>query len=193
MDNFQIPENLLSPFCRGKLSENRFFPTNSIENINCCMELCNDWVSFCFNTCSNRYKGTDLEVCNQKCNELIRDCKSGCLEIESSGFDIVNSCAKNNGCGMYPIYNNKCLKSNRDKIIQCCKNECNTRDTIDCQDGNCEIFYDHLTGDKTFSLPSNNNINTISSSQSNIYIWVGLILSIILIITTVIYMRKIEK
>ena len=153
MNRYPLNGENLSPFCWGSWDDEnkKFLDTNSIDIMQCCMDSCKGQVSFCFDTCRKTYgpigknpNYSENGNCNQKCSEIISDCESGCAEVNSEGLKIISKCAKDSGCGNYPIFSPNCLRDKKDSIIECCKKSCITNQSTDCDHDFCDDFYNHL-------------------------------------------------
>jgi hypothetical protein len=82
------------------------------------------------------------------------------MEISSEGLKIVSNCAKEKGCGHYPIFDPRCLASQKDDIIDCCKKSCLTNQSTDCEHNFCDDFYTYLARGVQSPLASvKNNYN----------------------------------
>lgn len=111
---------------------------NSMNTIQCCMNKCDDYLSFCYEQCGNN------QDCVQRCDELSSNCANTCIDYDSEGIGIISECAVNEGCSSYPTLNKECMMKNRDKIIKCCKEGCIPTMTVDCGE-QCQDFFYNLT------------------------------------------------
>lgn len=173
MNSYQLPEEKLSPYCRGFWDDKnkKFFDTNSMDVINCCMESCKDHIEYCFNQCGQKYgpNGTESDFwhntrCNKQCDELIDNCESGCMEIYSDGLKIISKCAKEKNCGNFPLFSPECLHKNKDDIINCCNKNCVANQSTDCSHNFCDDFFDHLAGGTQFPLAKIKNSHLLDKS-----------------------------
>lgn len=154
MNSYPLYGENRSPFCWGYWDDEKkkFLDSNSVDIIQCCMNSCKDEVSFCFDTCNKTYgpKGQNPNYsqnykCNQQCSEIISDCESGCMVVSSEGLKNISDCAKQTGCGNYPLFDSKCLRDHKDSIIDCCKNTCLSSQSVDCAGNFCDDFFMHLS------------------------------------------------
>jgi hypothetical protein len=185
MNLYNIPDNLLSPYCRGKIDKTtgKVIDTTSLEVIKCCKDLCNNWIQYCKNTC-NDIKGGDK--CFNVCNNLINICEAGCLEINSPVLDIIKNCSIQNNCNL--SIRKDCLKSKKDAILQCCKDKCKTDNSLDCTSDICNEFINYLT-----DTPLSTKIPIISkkyTSKNSIFLM--LIIPFVLLVFYLL-IKQIEK
>jgi len=158
MNVYTLSEEKLSPYCSGKWDNkiNKFLNVNSTEVINCCMESCKGHIQFCFDECSKNRNFLQNDMCNKQCYQLIDNCESGCMEIQSDGLKIVSDCADYNGCGKFPLFNIQCLENNKNIIVDCCKKSCIVNQSMDCDNDFCDDFYSYIAGKKEFPLRRSN-------------------------------------
>ena len=85
MNNYPLPENTLSPYCRG-------YNINSAEIVQCCLNSCENRINYCIDTCKNNYgeKGKypdffENKRCYSQCQDLAYNCKVGCMEVKRIG------------------------------------------------------------------------------------------------------------
>jgi hypothetical protein len=186
MDIYKIPDNLLSPYCRGKFdkSSGKFIDTTSLEVIKCCKELCNNWIQYCKNTC-NDIKGG--EKCFNTCNNLTNICEAGCLEINSPVLDIIKNCSIQNNCNL--SIRKDCLKSKKDAILQCCKDKCKTDNSIDCTTEDiCNEFINYLTDTQ---ISTNISLTSKKDTSKNFFLFFLIIPFVLLVFYLLI--KQIEK
>ena len=112
-----------------------------------------------------------------------KTCISACLALPSPGLVAIEDCVANIGCERYDV---PCIVENKEKIIQCCKDECSPSQSEDCTD--CEDMFDltllikrQLTGIPEYSLSSLSNDNN-SKKVSYYYLFLLLIPVIIYIL-----------
>ena len=120
MSNYALDGGNRSPFCWGKWDEKekKFLNTNSADVINCCINFCKNPIEDCYKLCSKKYS-QDYDQhyrCNKQCLNLVNICGSGCMEIEPDGLKIASKCAKEKGCGSYPVFSQECLKNKKEDI-----------------------------------------------------------------------------
>lgn len=168
MNTYPLPEEELSPYCRGYWDPNnkKFFHSNSIDVINCCMESCINPINYCFNQCGQKYgiNGQSPNFwentrCHKQCKELIDNCQSGCMEINSTGLTIIRDCAKQSGCGEYPFLTSECLENNRDNIVTCYNKSCVVNQTTDCEHNLGDDFYTYMVNGIKFPLEKIDNVD----------------------------------
>jgi hypothetical protein len=156
MGDFRLSTNTSSPYCSGIWDEktNSYIPTTSIDTINCCMESCSDHIIFCYENCNSSYapQTGDKQRCYNQCDELIRNCESGCMENPSVGMTNIYNCAKESGCGEEPNIDKKCVSDKKTEITTCCEKNCLDKDSPDCQKGFCDDFYTHLLQGRNYPL-----------------------------------------
>lgn len=158
MKKQKIEDSVLSPFCRSYYDKDKekLVYTNSLERIFCCMETCKNHINFCFKNC-DQSPYHDQKKCFEKCNEVVKICESSCMAIPSLGLRNVINCGNDVGCGSRPPFSTKCIKQNKDNIINCCKNKCLMSSDIDCENNDsCDIFYSFFSGETPFPIKYKN-------------------------------------
>jgi hypothetical protein len=195
MNSYPLYGENRSPFCWGYLDNNKkkFLDNNSADIIDCCIDSCRNRITYCFETCKNTYgQGKSKNYfsnrrCNEQCRELIKDCQSGCLEVSSQGLKIVGDCAKQSGCGEYPVFNNECLYRKKDSIIDCCNTSCVTNQSVDCQGNFCSDFYDQLAkgvGSSLYDIENNYKLdggNFKGKNRNYFFVILGVALAILVV------------
>ena len=170
MNSYPVPEYTLSPYCMGIWDANRkkFFDTNSVNVIDCCIELCRRHIDYCYDQCEKKY-GVNGETpdsfqntrCYKQCGILTNTCKSGCLENKSTGLEIVKNCSES--CKE----DAECLERNKDTIISCCKKNCISNQSTDCTEDNCNLFFDHYSDSKKFPLSKMEDKHKLTKGDGN--------------------------
>ena len=141
MNSYPLSERKLAPYCRGIWDENlqKFIDSNSLQVRKCCLDMCKNHIDYCFDTCNQTYHDDFWQNtrCKDKCSQLEKGCKEGCMIIYSEGLKITNDCSENHGCG---YFDKECIEKNKDNIIDCCKNNC----ILNCDTNLCHDFYDNF-------------------------------------------------
>jgi hypothetical protein len=140
VDKYPLPVDILA-FCQGHWDDSigKFVDSNSQEVIDCCENTCRDSIEFCFEYNDRLFGPQGKEPNYQKykqnlksCQEMIDDCQGTCFLYPSKGANIVRECAKKSKCDIFPIVDKECLKKEKDSILECCKEVCNSDNSIDC-------------------------------------------------------------
>jgi len=172
MNSFQIPPGV-SSFYQGLWNNKTgsFEKGSDIEVFNECLKSC----------------GNDTECKDKNCLTMNKYCKDNCYLYPQS-FITMNNCARDNTCGRYPNFNQKCIRDNRDVLIKCCRRYCNTNLT-NC-DKDCEGFYNLLLNGKKQEVFKS---TTSEKKVENNYTTLFLICIIFLTILILIKMKKRNK
>jgi hypothetical protein len=173
MNSFQIPPGV-SSFYQGFWNDKtgRFEKGSDIDVFNECLKSC----------------GNDIECKDKNCLIMNKYCKDNCYLYPQS-FRTMNNCARDNTCGRYPNFNQKCITDNRDTLLKCCKRYCNTNLT-NC-DKDCEGFYNVLlNGKKQHVLKSATPEKKV---ENNYYFELFLFCIIVISILILIKMKKRNK
>lgn len=174
MNSFQIPPGV-SSFYQGFWNDKTglFEKGSDIDVFNECIKSC----------------GNDTECKDKNCLTMNKYCRDNCYLYPQS-FITMNNCARDNTCGRYPNFNQKCIRDNRDVLIKCCKRYCDTNLT-NC-DKDCEGFYNLLLNGKKQEVIKSTN-NTQEKKVENNYNIIFLFCIIFLTILILIKMKKRNK
>jgi hypothetical protein len=175
MNSFQIPPGV-SSFYQGFWNDetHSFEKGSDIDVFNECLKSC----------------GNDSDCTHKNCLVMNKYCRDNCYLYPES-FNTMNNCARDNTCGRYPNFNQKCIKDKRDTLINCCKRYCNTNLT-NC-DKDCEGFYNLLLNGKKQDVISSTNDNTPENKVENNYTTIFLICIFFVTILILIKMKKRNK
>lgn len=151
MNNFKIPSGVSSYYQGFWNDSTKTFERGSDIDI--------------FNEC---IKHCENEQCkDERCTLMKKYCYENCYLFPESRKTIIN-CARDNTCGRYPDFDKKCLKQNKDVLINCCKRYCNVNLT-NC-DRDCNGFYEHLlNGQPKDKIKTSNQPIKEKNKNVNIY------------------------
>lgn len=188
---YQLPIGTV-PFCQGQWDNQtgQFTPTDSMEDIQCCLASCKYHPQFCFDTCDKQYQFDEHHHndCYEQCNELTNNCEDSCYSIPSHGMNIINRCAELSECGQIPVFNPSCLDEKKDDILRCCHSDCTGDQSLDCNN-RCESLYDLLTQGNSSSaktIPAHKEKEDEFNTQQKYTFWWSVLILLIVILLIVI-------
>jgi hypothetical protein len=117
-------------------SEQKYTKRDTVDILKCCIDHCRVPVEFCHDECQ-KYYGEEGDTpnsyrefrCNETCNDQRVVCQEGC-ELGSQ-WGVNNPfivCAKKKGCWSDAQPDIKCIKKHKDKLLNCCYQNCNDED-----------------------------------------------------------------
>lgn len=125
---------------------------SEIDKTKCCLKVNKDQVDICRSECYTRYGIDSQEPDSEKYRLCYNSCENAAIFSDivcRRTSDIWGNnnpfiiCAKETGC-TDKYDNNKinpeCAKKNKDSLIQCCRRNCISSSTVDC-DEHCDISF----------------------------------------------------
>jgi hypothetical protein len=204
--NYDLSNTIL-PYCQGiwNKQDDEYVDAPSINVINCCLQLNKPSIEYCYSQCESKFGGahaqfediparqrdvnSDKELffnCIKKCDQLVDNARSDCLNYKSRGLDIVNKCSQNVHCGVYPTTDKECVKNNRQLIVDCYNKVC--LNDVDCN--HADEFVQFISTD-TPLLRLENRYNQLYNDEDfsrapRYYIYISLlVVTIIAVIVTI--------
>jgi hypothetical protein len=157
-------ENVLYGDCNVFYKKNKILKkyTNSdIDNFECNVNMCYLYHEYCNKICIDNKESINIDECNKKCVDYYDQCL---LTLKNTDFFKENTfekCSISSQCiNPNSTIDINCIKLNKNKINECCHNNC-YRDNLNRKcDKYCDFLYDFYTLNKY-------NINYIKENYIN--------------------------
>ena len=186
----------VGPFgmCSSQFTNGVFTEANATDMYKCCLRICRPRIDECVKLC-NQTETEIKENCYNTCDDISASCDDNCKLSTDYYWGVDNDIYKGTtkfGCGdgYYTAIDKKCMKENKDAIINVCTNNCLPTSIKNCE-FHCGFSYDMLVNPQNDVLAFKKEIIVPHSRPASRSVTGYIIFCLVVIFLVTAYLRLI--